>query len=272
MTPQNRFYGVEGDSVKNVNRFQSILEEISILGYAVVAGVLTPEETSLAASKLDEAYKKQIDDFGIENLRSINELNLVRCPLASDELFLKLASKAQLLDIVRHFLGDYFIINQQNGIINSPDEEHHQSAWHRDLPYQDYVISQPIAISCLICIDDFKEETGSTYVLPFSHQLSSIPSMNFLDKHMVSTMAPKGSAIIFDAMLYHRSGHNSSKFTRRGLNTLYSIPLLKQQINLADQLHGKYSEDPTLRKLLGYDSQVPKDINEWRKNRLIKKG
>jgi ectoine hydroxylase-related dioxygenase (phytanoyl-CoA dioxygenase family) len=267
---ENKFYGVNPDSVKNVDQFQSIVEEVSILGYSVVENILTPDEISLSSSKLDNAYEKQIEDFGLENLKTINELNLVRCPLSLDEFFLNMAMKPLVMEIVKHFLGDYFIINQQNGIINSPHEEHHQSSWHRDLPYQDYIISQPIAISCLICIDDFTEQSGSTYVLPFSHQLSRIPSVNFIKKHMVSTQAKKGSAIIFNAMLYHKAGHNASS-NIRSLNTLYSIPLLKQQVNLLDQLNGKYADNPALSKLLGYESQVPRNVTEWRKNRLNRK-
>jgi ectoine hydroxylase-related dioxygenase (phytanoyl-CoA dioxygenase family) len=268
---ENKFYGVSPDSIKNLDQFQSIVEEISILGYSVIENVLTQDEISLASSKLDHAYEKQLDDFGRENLKSINELNLVRCPLSEDEFFLQIATKPLIMEIARHFLGNYFIINQQNGIINSPREEHHQSSWHRDLPYQDYVISQPIAISCLICIDDFTEQTGSTYVLPFSHQLSRLPSVNFIKKHMVSSHAKKGSAIIFNAMLYHKAGYNASANIRRGLNTLYSIPLLKQQVNLLDQLKGKYADNPELSKLLGYDSQVPGNVVEWRRNRLNRK-
>lgn len=268
---ENKFYGIHPDAVKKAGQFQSIVEEISILGYSFIENVLSSEDISIAASKLDSALKKQVNDFGIENLKSIGDHNLVRCPLAFDDLFLELATKPMIIEVVKHFLGDYFIINQQNGIINAPNEEHHQSSWHRDLPYQNYTASRPIAISCLICIDHFTEETGSTYVLPFSHQLNSIPSINYIDKHLVSTQAKKGTAILFDAMMFHKAGYNSSGLTRRGLNTLYSIPLLKQQINLFDQLKGKYSDDPKLSQMLGYDSQVPRDINEWRKNRLNRK-
>lgn len=267
---EKKFYGVGSDKIVTLDRFQVTLEEISIKGYSVIEDVLTADEVSFAASRLDEIYAAQAGEFGEEKMKAIKEANLARCPLAYDEFFLKIATQPAITDIVKHFLGDYFIINQQNGIINLPDQEHHQSSWHRDLPYQDYIISKPIAIACLICIDDFRAETGSTAVIPFSHQLEKIPSVNYIDNNKVSVEAKKGSAIVFNAMLYHQAGYNSSKNIRRGLNTLFTIPLLKQQIDLHSQLQGRYSEDPYLRRLLGYDSQVPGSVMEWRQNRLKK--
>jgi ectoine hydroxylase-related dioxygenase (phytanoyl-CoA dioxygenase family) len=209
-----------------------------------------------------------VQEFGEDKLKEINELNLVRCPLAYNDFFLKLCTKPAIIDLIKHLLGNYFIINQQNGIVNFPNEEHHQSSWHRDLPYQNYVISQPIAVACLLCIDDFNESTGSTFVLPHSHNLEKIPSVNFINKHKVSTNVKKGGAIIFNAMLFHKAGNNTSNIIRRGLNTLYSIPLLKQQVNLHSQLKGRHQEDEWLRKILGYESQVPDTIEQWRENRL----
>ena len=264
---EKKFYGVS-DSIVALDKFQVAVEEIKIKGYTVIENVLTGEEVSSAAKKLDDIYSFQEKEFGAENMKSIKEANLARCPLAYDDFFLSIAIQPAITDLVKVFLGDYFIINQQNGVINMPNLEHHQSSWHRDLPYQDYIISKPIAVACMICIDDFTTETGSTSVLPFSHQLEKIPSVNYIDNNKVSVHAPKGSAIIFNAMLYHQAGYNSSQQNRRGLNTLFSIPLLKQQIDLFSQLEGKHSDDAYLRKLLGYDSRVPENVIGWRQNHL----
>ena len=39
---------------------------------------------------------------------------------------------------------------------------HHQSAFHRDLPYQHFTSSRPIAINALFCADEFTNENGAT--------------------------------------------------------------------------------------------------------------
>jgi len=268
---EEKFYGVDAGTITNVNRFDEIIEEITLQGFSVISDLLNETELQEATSKLDAIYQQQVDDFGINNLKKINEANLVRCPLSYDDFFLGLCTKPAITDVVGHFLGGYYIINQQNGIINRAKEEHHQSSWHRDLPYQDYIISKPIAIACLMCIDDFTEETGATLMLPFSHQMAHMPSVNYLNNHKVSLQAKKGSAILFNAMLYHKAGYNRSDNTRRGLNTLFSIPLLKQQINLLEQMDGRHSDDPAMRKLLGYDAQVPGTVRDWRQTHLNRK-
>ena len=265
---ENKFYGVGANDIVTLEKSQTVIEEIKIKGYSIIEDILSSDEINSAKVKLDSIYEEQLNDFGLDKMKAIKEINLARCPLAYDDFFLKIAIRPVITDIVKFFLGDYFIINQQNGIINSPNQAHHQSSWHRDLPYQDYIISKPIAIASLICIDDFTTETGSTAVIPFSHQLEKIPSTNYIHNNKVSVQAKKGSAIIFNAMLYHQAGYNSSNKTRRGLNTVFSIPLLKQQIDLFSQLNGKYSDDPYLRKLLGYDSNVPLSLTDWRQNQL----
>lgn len=264
----DKFYGINKADIKIFDKLDAYAEEISILGYTIIENLLDQDELIRASTLLDEAYANQLNDFGEDQLKTINEKNIVRCPLAYDNFFLELCNKPLILDLVKRFLGNYFIINQQNGILNFPNEEHRQSSWHRDLPYQDYIISKPIAIGCLLCIDEFNENTGSTEILPYSHLLDKIPSVNYISNNKVSTTLKKGGAIVFNAMLYHKAGSNKSNMIRRGLNTLYSIPLLKQQINLFTQLDGKHQNDEWLRSLLGYDSQVAETIQEWREIRF----
>lgn len=268
---ENKYYGLSKKQDETDAGIAAQVEEIAIQGFTVIENVLISENLLLAQSGLDKIYQQQRDQFGAANLEAIKEQNLARSPLVYDDFFLSAVLHPSIIGIVKHFLGDYFIINQQNGIINKPNEPHHQASWHRDLPYQDYVISKPIAIAALLCLDDFTDETGGTEVIPFSHQLPHIPSEAYINKHKITAHAKKGSVIVFNGMLYHRAGYNKSAMVRRGLNTLFTIPLIIQQINISSQLGGRHSEDPFLRKLLGYDIQVPGSVDEWRHNRLKRK-
>jgi ectoine hydroxylase-related dioxygenase (phytanoyl-CoA dioxygenase family) len=257
--------------IETLSETDLLLEEIDILGYTVVKNVIPEELLSKIRLHLDQAYQKQEDRFGKENLIAINELNLARCLLAEDDFFLELATKPFVLNVVKKLLGDYFVLHLQNGVINRPNKAHHQSSWHRDLPYQDYVISQPIAVNAFWCIDDFSEETGSTILLPYSHNLEKLPSLPFVKKNQLQVEAPAGSIILFNSMLYHCAGFNRSNQIRRGINHVYVSPILKQQISLPLSLGEKYKEDAFLSQFLGYQSQVPSDVDTYRTNRLQKK-
>ncbi len=246
------------------------LEEIAILGYTVVPAVFDEAELAQIRSRLDKVGQLQEAEFGREKLEKISELDNVRCPLVYDDYFLGVTLKPRILEIVAAILGKYFVLHLQNGVINAPKKEHHQSSWHRDLPYQDYVSSVPLAISALVCVDDFSEETGGTHFVPYSHKLAQMPSKEFVEKQQITAEAPAGSLIVFDSMMYHRAGFNSSDRIRRGINQMYTIPLLKQQIDLPTLLGSKHAADPFLKNFLGYDSRTPGSVGEFRKRRLEK--
>ncbi len=91
-------------------------------------------------------------------------------------------------------------------------------------------------------------------------------------KHVPRTVnAPAGSVIVFDAMLYHRAGDNKSPKPRRAINHVFTIPILKQQIDLPRGLDGKFRDDPELARLFGYDSAVRGSVREWRDSRHERK-
>ena len=105
-------------------------------------------------------------------------------------------------------------------------------------------------------------------MLPYSHKEEKLPSREFIEKHEFPVEAPAGSVIVFDAMLFHRAGSNTSKNTRRAVNNVYSIPLLKQQLNLSAALEEQRITDPELRRLLDLDGSVPSSALEFRNRRL----
>jgi ectoine hydroxylase-related dioxygenase (phytanoyl-CoA dioxygenase family) len=267
--PQEKSYGVNKQAiVKDFRDFQR--EELQINGFCLLENLLSENELLKCRTKLDEIYKQQENEFGATELGNINEENIVRCPLKYDEFFLSLATNERILEVVRDVVGDYFILHLQNGIINKPNEEHHQSSWHRDLPYQNFVISKPLALGALYCIDDFTVESGGTFVLPFSHRVEIIPSLEYVAKYGMQIIAKAGTVILFDSMLFHKAGYNSSKFIRRAINHVFTVPILKQQINLFTALNGRYKDDAVLSKFLGYKSNSPSDDIAWRKSRQKK--
>jgi ectoine hydroxylase-related dioxygenase (phytanoyl-CoA dioxygenase family) len=245
------------------------IEEIIVNGFTVVNEVLEVATLDETRQRIDAVYDVQTAEIGgPEKLKQINDESVARCMLAYDDYFLQIATNAKVLAILQKLLGDYFTLCQQNAIINLPNQKNYQTSWHRDLIYQHFVPSRPVAVSALFCIDDFSEITGGTHVLRASHKLEKFPSQEFVQKHEHAMVASAGSAIVFDSMLFHRGGFNSSSQTRRGLNHLYAMPFIKQQVNLPQILKGKYSDDGFLSRFLGYESEPAADVRQWRLKRL----
>ena len=267
-TDELKSYGVRQATAlqSDVDRFR---EEIVINGFTVVPDLVSEAELAEARKRIDAVYAEQVNEVGgEENLRKINDARVGRCLLAYDDYFLGFATNLRVHAVVTSLLGEYFTILQQNAVINAPTNKHYQSAWHRDLAYQHFVSSRPLAVSALFCIDDFSEVTGGTYVLPGSHKTEPFPSPEFIRAHERTVTAKAGSALIFDSMIYHRGGVNRSTGLRRGINHLFGLPFIKQQISFPKSLDGKYKDDPALSRFLGYDTEAAESVVHWRTNRI----
>jgi ectoine hydroxylase-related dioxygenase (phytanoyl-CoA dioxygenase family) len=120
------------------------------------------------------------------------------------------------------------------------------------------------------CLTPFNVNTGGTLFLPYSHLFPKAPSPNFFTENSVQPNLKAGDIIIFDSMVYHRAGNNSSDITRYGVNNLFTTPILKQQVDIPKMLKGKYINDPILNKILGYKFETPLSVQDFRQKRLQK--
>lgn len=248
------------------------LEELNILGYTVLENVLSPEEIQLAQSKIFSVYETQKQETeGHFDISQTVENNIARMPFAYDEYFYNLLNNNKIIPYIKEILGDYFILQTQNGVIVEPNLAHSQNKWHRDLSYMNYVSNPPLAVNAFFCITDFNLKTGATHLLPYTHNINFEPSPEYMEKHAVHVEAKAGSVFLFNTMMFHRTGLNISDGTRIGINHLYSKYILKQQIDIPSILNFKSPEDPFLNMLLGFDSKVPTSVLEFRQIRYNKK-
>ena len=158
--------------------------------------------------------ERQALEFGAERMSAVGDARTARCPLVDDEAFLRLATYPPLLALAGGF-GDYIVLMQQNGIVNSPAGAHTPASYRRDLPYQHFVSSRPLAVSALFCIDPFRPETGATTLIPRSIGSRHSHPRRWRPPPDVSVGAEPGSFIVFDSMLFHRAGVNTSGAPRR---------------------------------------------------------
>ncbi len=243
------------------------IENISIKGYSIKEGVLTSKECDEYSNLLNEVYEKQEVEFGKDKLEKIQELDIARMPFLYDRRLSNLYMDPFVLDLTSKVLGENFQLHLQNAIINKPNREHHQTSWHRDLPYQDWVISKPLAINAFYCLTDFTEENGSTVVLPFSHKIDYFPSEGYIRENEVKVIAKAGSVIFFDSMLYHRASYNASDMVRYGVNNLFVVPIIKQQVDIANYLSSEENLSELEKMILGIKFDVPSTVQDFREKR-----
>jgi ectoine hydroxylase-related dioxygenase (phytanoyl-CoA dioxygenase family) len=245
------------------------VEEIEYNGYTVVNAGLPASDLDAMRESIDRNHRRQLTETAAASAAATKiDSDTLRCPLAYDDIFLKAATADPLMEICRRLLGNSFVLLQQNAIINHPTSKEYQSRWHRDLLYQHFVASKKLALNALLCVDDFSVQTGGTIVLPGTHQAEAFPSAQFVRKYERTAEAPAGSFLILDAMLFHRSGYNTSGADRRGINHVIGRPLLVQQLDLPRLLDGRHANDPFLRDYLGYRWNPAPDVATWRMQRV----
>ena len=245
-----------------------IIEEIEINGFAIKEGMFGEAKCDEYVNRIEKVYETQEEEVGRQKLATINELDMARMPFLYDDCFKEIFMHPDILDLVNAVLGQYFNLHLQNAIINRPSRDHHQTSWHRDLPYQEWTISKPIAMNAFVCLTDFTSENGGTLFLPHSHRFENFPSFKYIQEHETQPQAKKGAVIFFDSMVYHRAGINTSKTTRVGINNMYIAPILRQQIDIPRALGPLPNASPLERQILGYDHQTPSSVLQFRKRYL----
>lgn len=248
-----------------------VAEQIVRLGYGILDSGYSEQTLRDISTEFDSTRTRYLEKHGRDRLKSVNELHTIRSPLTyGGPVFLRLAFNQILMALLKKLISGKFILNQQNGVINPPGETYNQGAWHRDLPYQHFVSTTPLALNALFCVDDFTSENGSTFVLPASHKMGAFPSKNYIERNATQILAKAGQFIVLDCMLFHSGGFNRSAKERRAINHMYNIPYFKQQINIPMNIQGE-SLSAEEREILGFGSMEPDSIQSYLDSRGNKK-
>ncbi len=146
--------------------------------------------------------------------------------------------------------------------------------FHRDFNKQ-FFSDKPLSINAFWVIDEFNENTGGTWVVPYSHKFLSWPSDDFLNSTAIQISANPGSVIFFDSRIIHKGGINRSNKPRRAINHQFTLPFIKQQVDFPSMLKDKIDKESKLAQTLGFWTIPPKSIEEFRadpENRTYRSG
>lgn len=247
--------------------------ELDINGYSIMDSGLSCEQLDYFKNQLEIIYQKQVEEIGgVDKLAKISDCDIVRAPLGYDLRFLE----GIWTDQMRHFLSTVFphnfVLISQNGLLNRSAKDFYQIAYHRDLNFQHWTSTKPLALTILLCLDDFTAENGSTYVIPGSHKVTGFPTDSFVNKYEKQMLAKKGQYVIFDSMLFHRASENHSDKVRPALVQVVGEPFIGSQISIPKMLdkQGVAITDTSLAGFLGLKWGTCDSVTEWRQKRIFK--
>jgi hypothetical protein len=247
---------------------EEVVEQIRRLGFGVLDSGFSGQDLDNISKEFNQIHAAYLYEWSEERLARLDEINTIRLPLAQcgQEWFMKIALNPTLLQMIQMLIPGKFILNQQNGIINPSKQNYNQGAWHRDLPYQHYVSSMPLAVNAIFCIDAFTAKNGATFVLPCSQNSKAFPSSNYVENNAVQIEAKAGQYIVLDCMLFHSGGYNRTDMSRRAVNHVFTIPFFKQQIKIP-KLITKKNLSMKEQDILGFNYQEPISVDEYLRNR-----
>jgi ectoine hydroxylase-related dioxygenase (phytanoyl-CoA dioxygenase family) len=245
------------------------VESLRQLGYALVEGVLDPDQIEQTRGRMYDVQQAIRDDVGAERLERAGELGVLRLMVAYDEHFLSLLELPELLEIVDATVSPTAILHLQNGFILPPQPGGNgrggtfQQSFHRDFPR--HLNGYLCSINTLLALDDFTEENGGTIVAPGTHQRAERPDDRFLEAAAEAVQCPAGTAIVFDSTLWHAAGVNQSGRDRVGINQQFTRSFFKQQIDYVRALGDELveSQPDRVQQLLGWYTRVVTSLDEY---------
>jgi ectoine hydroxylase-related dioxygenase (phytanoyl-CoA dioxygenase family) len=135
---------------------------------------------------------------------------------------------------------------------------------HIDSVVPDPIPPWMIRFIAVITLTDFTKNNGSTAVVPRSHKLLRKPLVTDKNKYKeIILTAPKGSLIMWDGLLWHRSTANTSKQDRIGVIVSYGASFFKEICGEEEHLEViptkiKKILSPKLRQMVGLDRGIKK--------------
>jgi len=267
---QNESYGVT-ERTLNKSELLNCKEELLLRGYTLIKSGISDKDLDKIESTVLECKDLYLKKYKYNFLKSIDEHNTVRAPFLLDPIFLEICFNKYLLKFISSVMGKNFILNQQNVIINPSEQKYNQIFWHRDLPYQHFTSSRPLAINAIFCLNDFTIKNGCTKVIPGSHLFECFPSENYINSSQKNIESTRGNFLVLDSMVYHTGSLNNSKLDRIGINNVFSIPFIKRQIETKTEDFDydllalkKYPID----KLINF--MIPQSVTEFFNERMPK--
>lgn len=247
-----------------------IKKQIDELGYIVLPNLITPEECEHYKYLLEKNYAKYHSTYDGNNDGKVDGLadksmeKVVYNLHNKDLSWYKLFEHPEVLKILDLMLIEgsyknsepYYMYNNSARcplIGNSGQQLHLDSR----LPGINYCI----VANVLWMLDDFTPQNGATRIVPRSHKFMNFTEDGKVYDDEILVTGKKGSAIIFNANLWHGGGGNYDGASRWALALGYARWFIKPSFdymqNTPKEIYDQLSE--AQKNLIGFTCVPPKD-------------
>ncbi len=144
-----------------------------------------------------------------------------------------------------------------------PNKTNYSNRIHVDCPriIPGYITN----VGATILLDDFTEENGATWFLPYSQTREEQPSREEFEGNAKRVIAKAGTVWFFNARIWHAGGSNHTDQWRHAMTINMCRPYMKQRIDIPRAMaHMDLSGvSQTALQKLGFLAQVPANYDEY---------
>jgi ectoine hydroxylase-related dioxygenase (phytanoyl-CoA dioxygenase family) len=211
-------------------------------GYLVLEDIIPLD---LVHAMREEGERMAAADVPQTPRRTWHERAVFRRPI-----FRKLLDVSPLVEAERDLLGEDVQLLALDLLLVRPKSGN--TGWHRDVTF---VSNKTLSINTGIYLQDMSPEMGLLYVWPGSHRRDDWKVENNTCPEGIPVQAKAGTAVLFDAALWHTGEKNSSPDRNRlAIFPYFGKYFVKRMDNYFTQplpAELLYTKDPMKRQLLG---------------------
>ena len=229
-------------------------------GCIVVEGVLDADYIARVRPALEAAIAKE-DAYHEGSDHKDHGMVLV-CSMHGP-VFLEPFDNERLMTPFNAVLGDGCIVYAYSSSSMPPGRTNYSRRIHRDCPR--LIPGYPTNMGATILLDDFTVDNGATWFLPGSHERLTAPTEEEFTRGAERLVAPAGSVLFFDALLYHAGGENHTDRWRHALTINMCRSFMKQRLDIPRVMSDvdMTAVSSAAKQKLGFFTQVPASYDEY---------
>ena len=201
-------------------------------GYVILEDFLTNDEVEdvLGAVKRLAQYESETSKAHDYTANAQRVWNLLNKDLIFHELLLSPQIDLWMNKIFHRNTKHrkYFLSSFQANILHSQAQA---QILHVDTPVPEPIPPYTIKANTIWALNDFTQTNGATEIIPKTHRNSTRPSREPTQsdiQKLIKVIVPKGSVLITDGNLWHRSGTNQSEQSRYALLGSFAASYMRE--------------------------------------------
>lgn len=247
--------------------------QVRMRGYTIIENAVPHK---LAATLRAALENLQVEDrlrWGEQYLFDVGQEGFVINIGDRGTSFEELLMLRPMMPVVESLLGSDIALYLYQGVVVPPGGGFgaYPWKWHCDLYHVSLDVHDPnfiVGVNCLIYLDDVTSENGGTFILPGTQGLLEkdvpIGDMAFLKERAVQVEAPAGSAVIFNPLMWHCAGANSTNRARWAIKMLcvhdWVLPQMDYARSVQEEVLARLDDGG--RRLLGCANKVKRTFDE----------